>query len=193
MQSSPFCHWPFVPKDMLTENLDYRLCVIEKVYRCVKTKPFKREEFSKSLSSAAHWPEEEAEVDWLFHLIWLPHLHAIPILLPSPSTHSLLHFHMALIITVKHSDTFNSSSYLWQTISISTALFSLIGNRIALNSSSFSVSILLWRVHPLALHLIAPSTWPRNQRRGSEGLTSSSTVHSFRAQICGVLAPVIGF
>lgn len=45
------------------------------------------------------------------------------------------------------------------------ALFSLIGNRITLKSSRFSISILVWRVHPLALHLIAPCTWPRNHWR----------------------------
>lgn len=47
----------------------------------------KAKEFSKSVSSTAHWPEKEEEVD-LFPLILLPHLPAMSIPLLSPSAES---------------------------------------------------------------------------------------------------------
>lgn len=68
---------------------------------------------------------------------------------------------------------FHSSSYLRQTISICTALFSLMANWRAASCCGSSISILLWRVHPLALHLIAVSAWPRNQGEGSTSSTAS--------------------
>lgn len=139
----------------------------------VNQSPLKREEFSKPVSSAALQLKEEEEPD--FSLIWLP---------PSPHVSSLP-FPISLqsftrqrsSAVVKSRMNFHSSSYLRQTISICTALFSLMANRRAASCSSSSISILLWRVHPLALHLIALSAWPRNQGRVSEGSTSSTASH----------------
>lgn len=136
------------------------------------------------MGSATHWPRKEGEVD-LFPLIRLPHLPTKSILLPPPSTPLFPLFYRGPH-PVKQTDNFNSSSYRLQSISISAALFQILWNSVALNSPCRSVFILLWRVHPLALHLIALSTWPRNQRRGTHHIMHLwSSIHCTDRAVVG--------
>lgn len=120
------------------------------------------------MSSAAWQLKEEEEPD--FSLIWLhPPVPLSVSSLPFPiSRQSFTRQHASA--AVKSTMNLHSSSYLRQTISICTALFSLMANRRAASCSSSSISILLWRVHPLALHLIALSAWPRNSEQTRWGL-----------------------
>lgn len=136
------------------------------------------------MGSATHWPRKEAGVD-LFPLIRLPHLPTKSILLPPPSTPLFPLFYRGPH-PVKQTDNFSSSSYRLQSISISAALFQILWNSVALNSPCRSVFILLWRVHPLALHLIALSTWPRNQRRGTHHIMHLwSSIHCTDRAVVG--------
>lgn len=136
------------------------------------------------MGSATHWPRKEGELD-LFPLIRLPHLPTKSILLPPPSTPLSPLFYRGSH-PVKQTDNFNSSSYRLQSISISAALFQILWNSVALNSPCHSVFILLWRVHPLALHLIALSTWPRNQRRGTHHIMHLwSSIHCTDRAVLG--------
>lgn len=136
------------------------------------------------MGSATHWPRKEGEVD-LFPLIRLPHLPTKSILLPPPSAPLFPLFYRGPH-PVKQTDNSNSSSYRLQSISISAALFQILWNSVAPNSPCRSVFIPLWRVHPLALHLIALSTWPRNQRRGTHHIMHLwSSIHCTDRAVVG--------
>lgn len=153
-----------------------------------------RDEFSNSLNRTAHLPEEAKEFDGFFHSTCWPHLHITPtphrIVLPTPSAYSISHFSMAFIVTVKNTHTFNHSLYRWQTISISPALFSLIGNRAApkprASPSSFRCED---SIHQPCTSLL-PAPDPETRQKGS---AASTAIRSFSAQGRGVLASVIGF
>lgn len=127
----------------------------------------------------------------------MPHLHSIPIFIPFSSVYSLSHLSRVSIVTVKHSDMSNFSSYLWQTI-FQVCSF-VLSNR---QQNHFKV-IKLFHLHSAvkspsisltphcSLHLTQKSL------EGSEGVALStatlSFIHSFCAASCGVLAPVAGF
>lgn len=154
-------------------------CVIEGVVTCSNQTSLKRKEFSKSVVSAAHWPRQEGELD-LFPLIRPPHLLTKSILLLRRPL-----FHRGPR-PVKRADNFDSSSHRPRSASVPAPLFQVLWSGVAQDWLRLSVSIPLWRVHPLASHLIARSSWPRNQPRATHHtMHLCSSIHCTDGDVVG--------
>lgn len=115
------------------------------------------------MSSAAYWPEDKEEEGWSvsFNVAVTPHQYANSHLFFF-SLH--LHFSASFILqnTLITSITFYNCDKQFH---ISTVISSLMDNIIAQISLRFSVSILLWRVHPLPLDFIVWAPDPETRGR----------------------------
>lgn len=121
------------------------------------------------MNSAAAWRlKKEEEPD--FSLMWLPP--SPPLCQLSPVSHQPAVIHTpACLCCCRVQD---GLLFIFAANSFHLHNFVLPNGR---QKSSSSISILLWRVHPLALHLIALSAWPRNRGRVGEASTSSTASH----------------